>query len=338
MRLKKLARLACAALIAGCLFGISAAAASAAGLTGAGSTLAAPIISEWGTAWANQTGDTFSYSPVGSGAGYKDITGGLVDFAGSDAPLSSYSNPPSNLVQIPWGLSAVGIGYHLSGVRGLKLTGPVVAAIYLGQITRWNDPRIRALNKGKHLPNLAITPIHRSDGSGTTYAFADYLSRISSTWKRRVGFSTVLNWPVGVGGNGNAGVVSILGSTNGSISYNEVAYLIARRLPAAAIKNAAGRYVFPNLSNIETAASIVKSVPASNEMHIVNSPKRVKSAYPISTFTYAFVPTNAPQGALLRSFISYALGAGQRFGPALDFAPVPKVVLRAAHRTLSRVS
>lgn len=338
MRLKKLASLACAALVAGCVFGISAAAASAAGLTGAGSTLAAPIIAEWGAAWANQTGDTFSYSPTGSGAGEKAIASGLVDFAGSDAPLSSYSNPPSNLVQIPWGLSAVGVGYHLNGVRSLKLTGPVVAAIYLGQITNWSDPRIRALNKGTHLPNLAITPIHRSDGSGTTYAFANYLSDISPSWKSRVGYSTTLNWPVGVGGNGNAGVVSILGSTNGAISYNEVAYLIAHRLPAAAIKNAAGRYVYPNLSNIETAASIVKSVPANNEMHIVNPPKRVKNAYPISTFTYAFVPTNAPQGALLQSFINYTLGAGQRFGPALDFAPIPKVVLRASHRTLSRVS
>jgi phosphate transport system substrate-binding protein len=338
LRLKRLASVASGLLLAACISGVSAAAASAAGLTGAGSTLAAPIIAEWGAAWANQTGDTFSYSPVGSGAGYKDISGGLVDFGASDAPLSSYSTPCANCIQIPWGLSAVGVGYHLNGVRGLKLTGPIVAAIYLGQITKWNDPRIRALNKGLHLPNLAITPIHRSDGSGTTYAFANYLSDISSTWKSRVGFSTVVNWPVGVGGNGNAGVVSILGSTNGAVSYNEVTYLIAHQLPAAAIKNAAGRYVFPNLSNIETAASIVKSVPASNEMHIVNPPKRVKSAYPISTFTYAIVPTNAPQGALLQSFISYALGAGQRFGPSLDFAPIPKVVLRAAHRTLSSVS
>ena len=338
MRLKRSASLASALLLAACVLGLSAAAASASGLSGAGSTLAAPIIQEWGTAWANQTGNTFSYSPVGSGTGYKDIAGGLVDFAGSDAPLSSYSTPCSNCVQIPWGLSAVGMGYHLNGVHGLHLTGPVVAAIYMGQITNWSDPRIRALNKGLHLPNLAITPVHRSDGSGTTYAFANYLSAISSSWRSQIGYSTVINWPTGVGGSGNAGVTAILGSTNGAISYAEVAYLIAHQLPAAAIKNAAGRFVYPNLSNIETAASIVKSVPANGEMHIVNPPRRNKSAYPIATFTYAIVPTNAPQGGLLQSFIGYALGAGQRFGPSLDFAPIPKVVLNAAHRILSSVS
>lgn len=338
MRLKRMATMASATIVAGCVLGLGAAAASAATLTGAGSTLAAPIIDEWGAAWGDTTGNTLNYSSVGSGSGYKDIAGGLVDFGASDAPLSSYSTSCSGCVQIPWGLSAVGVGYHLNGIGRLRLTGSVVAKIYLGQITHWNNPQIRALNKGVHLPNLKITPIHRSDGSGTTYAFANYLADVNSAWRHRVGYSTTVNWPVGVGGNGNAGVVAILGTTNGAISYNEVAYLIAHRLPAAAIRNAAGKYVYPNLTNIETAASIVKSVPANNEMHIVNPPRRVKSAYPISTFTYAIVPTRPKQGTLVKSFINYALTVGQRFGPALDFAPIPKVVLRASDRTLARVS
>jgi phosphate transport system substrate-binding protein len=278
-----------------------------------------------------------TYSAVGSGTGYKDIVQGLVDFGASDAPLSAYSNPPSNLIQIPWGLSAVGIGYNLPGIRKLHLTGPVVAAVYLGQITKWNDSRIKRLNPGVPLPNLTITPIHRSDGSGTTYAFTDYLSRVSGTWKNQVGSSTVVHWGVGPGGNGNSGVVSILGSTRGGMSYNEVSYLIAHQLPAAAIQNAAGKYEYPNLTNIAAAGNTVKAVPANREMHIVNPSRRVKNAYPISTFTYAIVPTNASQGALLRSFIGYAINGGQNLGPRIDFVPIQRVVRQASQAALGRV-
>jgi phosphate transport system substrate-binding protein len=335
---KRLASLTCAALLAGCVFGLSGASAATPTLTGAGSTLAAPIIFEWDAAWGNATGNAVNYSAVGSGTGFKDISQGLVDFGASDAPLSSYSNVPANLIQIPWALSAVGVGYNLPGIHKLHLTGPVVAAIYLGQITNWDNSAITRLNPGVHLPNLTITPIHRSDGSGTTYAFANYLSDISSTWRTRVGYSTTLSWPVGPGGSGNSGVVAILGSTPGGISYNEVAYLITHKLPAAAIKNAAGNYEYPNLPQIETAARIIKSVPANREMHIVNPPRNVKNAYPITTYTYAFVPTNAPQGGLLRSFINYALTTGQSLGPRIDFAPIPNVVLRASQAALGSIN
>jgi phosphate transport system substrate-binding protein len=332
-----LASLTFAGLLAGCVFWLSAAAASAATLTGAGSTFVAPIEAEWAAAWGNTTGNTVSYSSVGSGTGYKDITQGLVDFGASDAPLSAYSNPPSNLIQIPWALSAVGVGYNLPGIHKLRLSGPVVAEVYLGQITNWDDPAIRRLNPGVHLPNLTITPIHRSDGSGTTYAFTDYLSRVSPTWRGRVGSSTAVGWPLGPGGNGNSGVVAILGTTVGGMSYNEVSYLIAHQLPAAAIKNTAGNYEYPNLTNIAAAANVIKHVPANREMHIVNPPKRIKNAYPISTFSYAFVPTNAPQGALLQSFISYAIGAGQALGPRIDFVPIQAVVRRASRAAISQI-
>ena len=192
------------------------------------------------------------------------------------------------------------------------------------------------MNKDVHLPNLKITPVFRSDGSGDTYAFTNYLSEISSTWKNKVGFATTVSFPAGVGGNGNSGVTAVPRVANGSIAYIAVSYLIAHSLPAAAIQNRAGRFEYPNLVNIENAAKTVKHVPGNNELHIVNPPKSAKIAYPISTFTYAIVPASAPQGALLKQFITYAIGPGQSFGPALDFAPIPKVVLNAAKRRSGR--
>jgi phosphate transport system substrate-binding protein len=318
---------------------LSAAAASAATLSGAGSTLVAPIEAEWAAAWDNATGNNVTYAPVGSGTGYKDIAGGQVDFGASDAPLSVYSTPPCNsCVQIPWALSATGVSYHIAGLPRLHLTGPVLAAIYLGQITNWSDPRIKALNKGRNLPNLPITVFWRSDGSGDTYAFTRYLSDVSSGFASKVGSSTTVSFPTGQGAKGNTGMAQAVQTTNGAIAYIAVSYLIANRLPAVGIKNAAGRFVVPNLGAIEAAAAVVHRVPASNQLTIVNPPRRAKSAYPISTFTYVILPLNAPQGSLLKQFIGYALTGGQSFGPRLDFAPLPGAVRRAAQATLSRVS
>lgn len=339
MQRRKLLYLAGATLVTAAMGTFTGTALAAGSLTGDGSTLVAPIMAEWAQDFQGKTGNSVTYNPVGSGQGISDISHRLVDFAGSDAPLTPTQAAGCNgCFQIPWALSAVGVGYHLSGVGNkLRLTGPVVAAIYLGQITKWNDPRIKALNPGVRLPALKITPLFRSDGSGTTYAFTNYLSDISSTFKRRVGFATSVSFPTGVGGKGNAGVTAILESTNGSIAYAEVAYLVAHKLPAAAVKNAAGKYEYPNLNNIESAARTIRRVPANNEMHIVNPPRSAKIAYPISTFTYAIVPAAAPQGGLIKQFVNYVLGRGQAFGPALDFAPIPKIVVNAAHRTLNKV-
>ncbi len=340
---KRLVSLTCAALLTGCIFGLSAAAASATTLNGAGSTLVAPIEAEWATAWGTATGNTVNYNPVGSGSGYKDIAQRLVDFGASDAPLSVYSTPPcANCVQVPWALTATGVSYHINGLRlprntNLHLTGSVLAKIYLGQISNWADPAIKALNKGASIPNTPITVLWRSDASGDTFAFTRYLSDISGTFGSRVGSSTTVSFPTGVGARGNGGMATALAGANGGIAYIAVSYLIANRLPAVGIKNTAGRYVVPNLSAIEAAASVVHSVPSNNQVTIVDPGKRAKSAYPISTFTYCIVPTTAPQGALLRSFIDYALGAGQHFGPALDFAPLPRDVLAAARGTVNGI-
>jgi phosphate transport system substrate-binding protein len=337
LHLKKLT-LAAAAVLASGASGAFAATAQAGTLTGAGSTLVAPLEAEWANAWGNATGNAVSYNAVGSGTGIKDISSGLVDFGASDAPLnSSQAAGCANCVQIPWGLSATGVGFHISGIRSLKLSGSDLVNIYEGHITKWNDRRITSLNKGEHFPNLKITPVFRTDGSGDTYAFTNYLSAVSSGWAHTVGVGTSVSFPTGVGGAKNAGVTAVLESTNGAIAYVAVSYLIGHSLPAVAVRNAAGKFEYPNLNNIEDAARSVKHVPASNAISIVDPPKRYKSAYPISTFTYAIVPTNAPQGALLQSFIGYALGSGQRFGPALDFAALPGKVKAAGEATLARV-
>jgi phosphate transport system substrate-binding protein len=314
---------------------VSPAGASAYSLTGAGSTLVAPLEAFWASDFQHRYGDTITYAGVGSGAGIAQISARAVDFGASDAPLTpAQAATCKECFQIPWALSATGIAFHLEGIRKLNLTGPVVANIYLGKITNWNAPAIAKLNKGVKLPNLNITPVFRSDGSGDTYAFTDYLSRISSTWKSRVGFATSVSFPTGVGGKGNQGETAIVSSTNGAISYISASYIIAHGLGAAAMQNAAGKFVYPNLKNIENAASSVKHVPANNEMHIVNPPKKYKIAYPISTFTYCIVPKGAGQKAALASWIYYAMTTGQSFGAPLDFAPIPKVVLTAGIKTV----
>jgi phosphate transport system substrate-binding protein len=311
----------------------SSAAASATSLTGAGSTLVAPLEAYWAQGFEHQYGYSVTYAAVGSGAGIAQISARTVDFGASDAPMTpTQAEGCKSCIQIPWALTATGIAFKLEGVSTLRLSGPVLAEIYLGKITNWDSPAITKLNKGETFPNLKITPVFRSDGSGDTYAFTDYLSRISSQWKSEVGNATSVNFKAGVGGKGNAGVTAVVTTTNGSIGYISASYIIAHstELKAAALKNAAGKYEYPNIKNIANAAAWVKSVPANNEMHIVNPPKKYKIAYPLSTFTYAIVPTTAPQKRLLADWVYYAITTGQQFGAQLDFAPIPKVVIHAA--------
>jgi phosphate transport system substrate-binding protein len=339
LHLKKLTCLAVVALATSATAVFAATAQAAGTLTGAGSSLVAPLEAEWANAFGNATGTTVTYNPAGSGTGIKDISSRLVDFGASDAPLNpTQAAGCGGCLQIPWALSATGVGFHINGVRTLKLSGAVLVNIYEGHITNWDSPAIARLNKGERLPNLKITPVYRLDGSGDTYAFTQYLSAISSGWAHSVGYGTSVSFPAGgVGGQKNAGVTAILESTNGAIAYVAVSYLIAHSLPAAAIRNAAGKFEYPNLREIENAAQTVKHVPASNALSIVDPPKKAKIAYPISTFTYAIVPGNAPQGSLLQQWLGYCLGAGQRFGNSLDFASLPKIVKAAGEATLANI-
>jgi phosphate transport system substrate-binding protein len=330
----------CSALMAGAVFGLTtAAAASAAPLSGAGSTLVAPIEAEWAAAWAQSTGNpTPTYQAVGSGAGLKDIGSGLVDFGGSDAPLSASTTACNGCYQIPWALTATGVSWNVPGITHLRLSGNVLARIYLGQITNWNDRAITSLNKGEHFPNLAITPIHRADGSGDSYAFTDFLSSVNPAWRTRVGRATKPAFPTGPGGTGNGGMVTVLQQTRGGIAYVAVSYLIAHKLGAAAVENQARNFEVPNLRNIANAAAVGHEAQ-NGEIHIVNPPRRAKIAYPISTFTYCILQPRDPlgNGGLLKQFVKYALGPGQAFGPALDFVPLPRNIKATDEAAANRI-
>ena len=329
-------RLLGVAIAAVLVMATGAANASAAGLTGAGSSLVAPLMANWINGFEIKEGIPVKYGSVGSGAGIAQITARTVDFGASDAPLTpEQAGACGGCVQIPWALTGVAVGFHLPGVKKLNLSGSILAGIYFGKITKWNDPKIKKLNPKTHLPGMTITPVFRSDGSGDTYAFTDYLSKVSGAWKKSVGSATSVQFPAGVGGKGNSGVTSTVTSTNGSIGYISASYLVAAGLGAAAIQNKAGRFEFPNLSNIAAAASVVKKVPANNKISITNPPKKAKTAYPISTFTYGIVPHDASQKGFLRQFAKYAVTIGQKYGAALDFAPLPSVVKQAALKAIS---
>jgi len=320
----------------GSMAAVSTAGASAAGLTGAGSTLVAPLMANWISGFEIKEGIPVKYGAVGSGTGIAQITARTVDFGASDAPLTPEQAAACNgCVQIPWALSATGIGINIPGVKKVNLTGKLLAGIYFGKVTKWNDPKIKKFNPGVKLPGLAITPVFRSDGSGDTYAFTNYLSKISPAWKSEVGYATSVGFKAGVGAKGNSGVTSTVTKTPGAIGYISASYLIAAGIGAAAVQNRAGKFVFPNLKNIESAASYVKRLPASNAISITNPPKKATIAYPISTFTYAIVPHNAPQKGFLQQFLNYAVTKGQKYGAALDFAPLPKVVLNAAKAAIA---
>ncbi len=307
---------------------------ASAALTGAGSTLVAPLMANWISGFESSTGIGVKYAAVGSGEGIKQIVNRTVDFGASDAPLTSEQAAECNgCVTIPWALTATGVGVNVPGLSKVNLSGPVLAEIFMGKVTKWNEKKIAALNPKAKLPSTAITPIFRSDGSGDTYAFTNYLSKVSPAWRSQYGFGTSVGFKAGIGAKGNSGVTSSL-KTPGAIGYVAAAYLIGAGIHAAAIENAAGNFALPNLSNIEEAATVVKSVRPNSGVSIVAPPKSATKAYPISTFTYAIVPSNAPQATAVKEFITYAIAKGQSFGAALDFAPLPSVVLSAAQKAL----
>jgi phosphate transport system substrate-binding protein len=310
-------------------------------ISGAGSSFVAPLVSTWTPAVGSAFGYTLQYSPVGSGAGIAAITNRQVDFGASDAPLSTdQANACKGCVQIPWALSATSIAYNVPGAPvHLNLDGATISKIFLGQISKWNDPAIVALNKGASLPDLKITPVFRSDGSGTSYNFTDYLSSVNAEWKSKIGVSTQPAFPTGVGAKGSGGVAGVVSRTEGGITYVDVAYALKNHIRFAAVRNAAGKFLFPSLRRITAAADAFPKVPANNEMHIVNPPKSAALAYPIATFTYVIVPQQTSHAAELRKLIFWALTQGQKpeYESKLMFAPLTKPVLIAAEKTLKTI-
>jgi phosphate transport system substrate-binding protein len=317
---------------------------SAKTLVGAGSTLVAPLVAVWQPLYNKAYGVTVTYGAVGSGGGIESITGRTVDFGASDAPLTSaQATACKGCVEIPWALAGVGVAYHVAGVpNNLHFTGPVLADIWLGKIKTWNDPAIQKLNPGVKLPSTAIVPVHRTDGSGDTFAFTNYLGQVSPAFKSQIGPpATTVAWPGGVGGKGNSGVGGVLASTNGSIAYITMAYVLENKFDYGLVENAAGKFPTPNVTTIEAAAKSMSSVPSGGTqgVSIVNPPASAAGAYPISTFTYVIVPksTSSSVASALKKFINWALTTGQADGPKLDFAPLPSAVVSAAQADVNLI-
>jgi phosphate transport system substrate-binding protein len=327
------------AVFAGGAASAAPAASKADTLTGAGSSFVFPLVSQWTPEFDKLTGVRINYNPIGSGGGISAITARTVDFAGSDAPLSpDQFDACKGCVQIPWALSATSVAYNLPNVKNnLRITGSVLADIYLGKVTNWHDASIRKLNPGVSLPDLKITPVYRSDNSGTTYNFTDYLSAVSGEWKSKLGRGVNANWPAGVGGRGSSGVAGVVSRTEGALTYVDVAYSLKNRLKFFSVQNRSGKFATPGLRGIAAAAQSDLKIAASNELSIVDPPKKFANAYPISTYTYVIIPLQTEKAPQLRRFVFWALTGGQKFGPRLLFQPIPKHVLVAAEKTLKRV-
>jgi phosphate transport system substrate-binding protein len=309
-------------------------------LTGAGSTFVSKLVSAWVPKVQSALGIKVTYGPIGSGGGINAVTNRTVDFGASDAPLTPDQFAAcKGCVQIPWALSATSIAYRGDALPNhLHLTGTVLTNIFLGKIKKWDDPAIKALNKGKSLPSLSITVIHRSDNSGTTYNLTDYLSHVSKAWKSGPGKGVAVDWPTGVGARGSAGVSAALSQTNGGITYVDIAFSLANHFKFAAIQNRAGKFQIPGLNSIKAAgATILRVAPNNGGISIVDPAKRQPLAYPICTFTYVIVPKQTSKATELKKFIRWAITKGQTDGPKLLFSPLPKPVLKAALRTLPSI-
>jgi phosphate transport system substrate-binding protein len=312
-------------------------------LVGAGSTLVAPLMSKWQSDFASKSEITVTYGAIGSGGGIEQITSRTVDFGASDAPLTSEqfeeADAEGEVEQIPWALSGTVPAYNVSGApKNLKLNGEVLAGIYLGTITSWDDPAIAKLNPGASLPSTTITPVYRSDGSGDTYAFTNYLSTVNPEFKSKVGTSTQVKFPTGVGAEKNDGVSAAISQTDGAIGYVGLAYALSNELSMPLVENSAGEFPEPGVESVEAAAAAITKIGPNNEISLAELPASAKGAYPISTYTYVIVPLESEKAEEMKKFITYAIGpAGQGYGPDLDFAPLPKQVVAVGKKAIAKI-
>jgi len=310
-------------------------------ISGAGSSFVFPLVSKWIPALGSAYGYNVSYSPIGSGGGIAAVTARTVDFGASDAPLSADQMAAcKGCVQVPWALSATSTPYNLPGLNCVvRLTGPILADIYLGNTTKWNDASITKINPKCNMPDTKITPVYRSDNSGTSYNFTDYLSAVSGTWKSKYGPGVNQQWPTGVGAKGSSGVAGVISKTQGAIGYVDVAYAKANKLRFASIKNASGKFATPGLRGIKAAAATLpKKITGDGSLSIVNPKKGNPLAYPISTFTYVIVPTSSSKSAELRKMVYWAVTRGQTYGPPLLFQPLPLNVQAFAFRQIKQIN
>ncbi len=311
-------------------------------LNGAGATFPYPIYSKWFSDYHNLHPDAaINYQSIGSGGGQRQILAQTVDFGASDGPMSDeqLAQAKVKILHIPTVLGSVVPAYNLPGVKTeLKFTGPILAGIFLGKITTWNDPAIAKANPGVALPSDNIVVIHRSDGSGTSYVFTDYLSKISPDWNSSVGKGTSVKWPVGLGAKGNEGVAGMIRQMPGSIGYVELIYALQNKIPYGPVQNAAGQFIKASLESTTAAAASVKQMPADFRVSITNAPG--KDAYPISTFTWLLIPTHLPdqnKQRILVDFLNWMVDHGQSSAPQLSYAQLPSSVaekVRAAIKTI----
>ncbi len=316
-------------------------------LTGAGATFPYPIYSKWFDEFHKKNGNVeVNYQSLGSGAGIRQVTEGTVDFGASDGPMNDdqlkayQAKHGFPILHFPTVLGADVPTYNIPGVSAeLNFTPDALAGIFLGHISKWNDPAIANVNKGVNLPANDIVVVHRSDGSGTTYIWTDYLSKVSSDWKDKVGKGTSVNWPVGLGGKGNENVAGLIKQTPNSIGYVELIYAIQTKMPYGKVKNAAGDFIKADLASVSAAAAgAIKTMPDDFRVSITNAPG--KTVYPISSFTWLLVPSkfsDAGKRDALKTFIQWMLADGQNYAESLAYAKLPQEVIAKEVKALSKI-
>jgi phosphate transport system substrate-binding protein len=307
-------------------------------LTGAGATFPYPIYSKWFSQYsAAHPGVQINYQSIGSGGGIRQVTAGLVDFGASDMPMTNemLASSKVKLVHIPTVLGAVVPVFNVPGVSNIKFSGPVLADIYLGRISMWNDGRIAKDNPGVNLPDRKIIVVHRSDGSGTSFIFTDYLSKVSKEWEGGPGKGTSPSWPVGVGGKGNEGVAGLVRQLPGAIGYVELIYALQNRISYGDVRNASGHWVRASIAGVTQAAASIKKMPADYRVSITNAPGA--TAYPISSFTYLLIPARSAdpaKGKVLRDMLSWIVRYGENEASGLSYAPLPKNLVEKELKTI----
>ena len=322
------------------LAGLAGTASAQMTINGAGATFPYPIYSKWFDAYAKVDPSVrFNYQSIGSGGGQKQILAQTVDFGASDGPMSddNLAKAPGKLLHIPTVAGAVVMTYNLPGTASLKLDGATIADIFLGKITKWNDPKLAALNPGVNLPTADIVVVHRSDGSGTTFIFTDYLSKVSPEWKQKAGNNTSVNWPTGLGGKGNEGVSGQVKQLPNSIGYVELIYALQNKMPYADVKNAAGEFVKPTLEAV-TAALATAEVPDDFRFSMTNAPG--KDAYPIAGATWLLVyqeQKDATKGKKLVEFLKWAESDGEKMAKDLDYAPLPDALQERVMKRINEI-
>jgi phosphate transport system substrate-binding protein len=322
------------ALVAG-LFGSLAVAETR--INAAGATFPYPIYSKWFSEFKSEKGVEINYQQIGSGGGISQLTQGTIDFGASDRPLTDaeIGKMKSKPVIFATVLGGIVPSYNVSGItKDMKFTGEVLAGIFLGSITKWNDPALKAINPGVNLPSADIVVVHRSDGSGTSFVFTDYLSKVSPEWKSKVGANQSPNWPIGLAQKGNEGVAGLVKQTPGAIGYVELNYAVQNKMAYGEVKNASGKFLKADLAGITAAGATAKTLPAS----ITNAPG--PGSYPISSFTYLLIPSkidDAAKRTAITDFLKWMLVKGQTYNEGLDYAKLPAAIVAQEQKQIAEI-